>query len=158
MARGKLIGFACTAALTGCGGGDEPRPTAAQTTEAPPPSEQPDSVDRLQLSLPEALGQTIVARYTGPRPSRALLGRIRRGQVGGVILFADNVDQPSAGIRAAIRSLHRAARAGARPKVLVMVDQEGGLVKRLPGPPSTAARGMRDPLAQGVATGRMLRG
>jgi beta-N-acetylhexosaminidase len=38
-----------------------------------------------------------------------------------------------------------------------MVDQEGGLVKRLPGPPTSAARSMRDPLGQGAATGRMLR-
>jgi beta-N-acetylhexosaminidase len=172
---GKLIAVVLAASFAGCGGDDEPRPLAQSappeatttqgpattegppTTEAPPPDER-DSVERLRLSLPEALGQTIVARYTGPRPSRSLLARIRRGQVGGVILFADNVQQSRAGIRAAIRGLDRAARAGRRPKPLVMVDQEGGLVKRLPGPPSSPARSMRDPLGQGVATGRMLRG
>ncbi|HEV2999440.1 MAG TPA: glycoside hydrolase family 3 N-terminal domain-containing protein, partial [Solirubrobacteraceae bacterium] len=80
-----------------------------------------------------------------------------RGEVGGVILFADNVAQPRAALRAAIGRLQRAARAGGRPKVLVMVDQEGGLVKRLPGPPSTSAAAMRAPGAEGRATGRMLR-
>ena len=170
MAPAKLIAVVCALALAGCGGDEEeePRPVTPATS-ATAPSQEPeepaattaaperDGVERLALGLAEALGQTIVARYPGPRPSRSLLARIRRGQVGGVILFADNVQQPRSGIRAAIRSLHRAARAGKRPKVLVMVDQEGGLVKRLPGPPSTSARSMREPFAQGVATGRMLR-
>lgn len=164
MRRPKVIVLLCAAALVGCGGDDEPRPVAPSAQQTAPataptttPAEPDDGVERLRLGLPEALGQTIVARYTGPTPSRSLLTRVRRGQVGGVILFADNVQQSRAGIRRAIRSLHRAARAGGRPKVLVMVDQEGGIVKRLPGPPSTAARAMRDPLAQGRATGRMLR-
>jgi beta-N-acetylhexosaminidase len=168
---GKLIAgaVACSASLAGCGGDDE-RPVApsgtGQAAQAPAPSAPAttpaettprDSVERLRLGLAEALGQTIVARWTGPQPTRSLLARIRRGQVGGVILFADNVAQPPAELRAAIRKLHRAARAGARPKVLVMIDQEGGLVKRLPGPPSTAARSMRNPFPEGAATGRMLR-
>ena len=166
MRRRKVIAGALAAAIAGCGGDDEPRPvapsaqqTAPATTPATTPAEpQDDGVDRLRLGLGEALGQTIVARYTGPRPSRALLARIRRGQVGGVILFADNVQQPRDRIRAAIGSLHRAAAAGGRPRVLVMIDQEGGLVKRLPGPPRTAARRMRNPFPEGAATGRMLRG
>ena len=167
MRRPKVIALLSAAALAGCGGDEEPRPVvpsaqdttpAAQTTPATTPAEPRDGVDRLRLGLAEALGQTIVARWTGPQPSRSLLGRIRRGEVGGVILFADNVAQPRAGIRSAIRRLHRAARAGRRPKVLVMIDQEGGLVKRLPGPPTTAARNMRNPFPEGAATGRMLRG
>ena len=161
----KLIAAAVLASAVGCGG-DEDRPAAPRAVEDGTVAERTvpartaaaeDSVDRLRLGLEEALGQTIVARYTGPSPSRALLGRIRRGEVGGVILFADNVAQSRAGIRAAIHRLHRAARAGGRPKVLVMIDQEGGLVKRLPGPPSTAASAMRSPEAEGRATGRMLR-
>jgi beta-N-acetylhexosaminidase len=135
------------------GSGDAERPGSGD-------AERPgwgDGVDRLRLGLAEALGQTIVARYAGPAPPRSLLARIRRGEVGGVILFADNVVQPRTGIRAAIRRLHRAARAGGRPKVLVMIDQEGGLVKRLPGPPRASAARMRAPRAEGRATGRMLR-
>jgi len=38
-----------------------------------------------------------------------------------------------------------------------MVDQEGGIVKRLSGPPRTSARAMRQPEREGAATGRMLR-
>jgi beta-N-acetylhexosaminidase len=169
----KLIALTGAIALSGCGGDDEPRPVApagaaapattrAPATAAAAPAESPsdrgaDSIDDLQLGVAEALGQTIVARYHGLTPSRALLRRIRRGQVGGVILFADNVAQPRAGIRRAVASLYRAASAGGRPKPLVMVDQEGGVVKRLPGPPSTSAAAMRAPGAEGRATGRSLR-
>ena len=118
---------------------------------------QPAGVEDLRLGLDEALGQTIVARYAGPSPPRSLLTRIRRGHVGGVILFADNVTGGPAGVRTAIRRLDGAARRGGRPKPLVMIDQEGGLVKRLPGPPSRPASTMRSPEAEGRATGRMLR-
>ena len=176
MPQTKLIAaVASLVLLSACGGDEEPRPVApsgteearpattagAATTSSAPrtieaPPEERDSVDRLRLGLDEALGQTIVARYTGPAPSRSLLRRIRRGQVGGVILFADNVAQPRAGIRRAVASLQRAARAGGRPKVLVMIDQEGGIVKRLPGPPGTSAAAMRAPGTEGQATGRML--
>ena len=172
--RGRKLIAVLVLALAGCGADEEPpRPVAPSSQDAgattgtssvtaPPRETTPagprDSVARLDLEPAEALGQTIVARWTGPQPSRSLLARIRRGEVGGVILFADNVQQPRAGIRRAIRRLHRAARAGGRPKVLVMVDQEGGTVKRLPGPPSTDARSMRAPRAEGAATARMLRG
>jgi beta-N-acetylhexosaminidase len=171
----ELIALTSCLLAIGCGDDEEPRPVVpsaaqeeetvparsepARTIEADPDQQpEPDAVDRLRLGLEEALGQTIVARYAGPSPSRALLGRIRRGEVGGVILFADNVAQGRAGTRRAVASLQRAARAGGRPKVLVMIDQEGGLVKRLAGPPSTAAASMRSPRAEGRATGRMLRG
>lgn len=158
------------AAAPGCGADEEPRPvtpsslqaTAPEPASVPPPQTaepEPDDpgVDDLELTVEEALGQTVVSRYAGPTPSRSLLRRIRRGQVGGVILFADNLGGSRSAIRRAIDRLQRAARAGGRPKVLVMVDQEGGLVKRLPGPPRTSAAAMRSPRAEGLATGRMLR-
>ena len=51
-----------------------------------------------------------------------------------------------------------AAHQGGNPPPLIAVDQEGGLVKRLPwAPPSASATAMADPAAQGRATGRALR-
>jgi beta-N-acetylhexosaminidase len=150
LAGRKLIAalLAAAAAGAGCGGDDD------DSGDAPPKPAR--SVESLDLTLEEALGQTIVARYAGPSPSRSLLARIERGQVGGVILFADNVTSLTR-VRAAIRRLDDAARRGRRPKPLVMIDQEGGVVKRLPGPPSRPAASMRDPGAEGRATGAMLR-
>ncbi len=55
--------------------------------------------------------------------------------------------------------LQAAARRGGNPRLLVMTDQEGGEVKRLPGPPAYAAGQMSDPTiaqAQGSATAQLL--
>jgi beta-N-acetylhexosaminidase len=164
-------------ALAGCGGDDPPPPPAAETRSSPPPTVPPPATATTPtattrapappaarrppaLEVEQALGQMIVARYAGPAPSPQLLTRVRRGQVGGVILFADNVAGGTATVRRAVRALHGAARRGGVPRVLVMVDQEGGTVKRLPGPPATAAAGMTSAArarAEGRATGRLLR-
>jgi beta-N-acetylhexosaminidase len=162
----------CAAALmVGCGGGDEPvaqtasnadEPPPAQTVTATQPAETTASAPRepqYRLSPRQALGQMIVARYAGLTPPPTLLRRIGRGEVGGVILFADNVSSRGQ-VAASVRRLDRAARAGRHPKVLVMIDQEGGLVKRLPGPPTRAADAMTTAgvaLREGRDTGRMLR-
>jgi beta-N-acetylhexosaminidase len=106
------------------------------------------------------LGQMIVARFAGVRPSASLLARIRAGEVGGLVLFADNFAGGLATARAETADLQRAAREGGNPRLLVMTDQEGGEVSRLPGPPSLAPSEMNSPavaFAQGQATGRLLR-
>jgi beta-N-acetylhexosaminidase len=102
----------------------------------------------------------IVARFQGTAPSASVLARVRQGQIGGVILFADNVAGGVEATRQLVQRLQQAARAGGNPPLLIMTDQEGGEVKRLPGPPELAAADMTSPgvaLDQGRATGRLLR-
>jgi beta-N-acetylhexosaminidase len=53
-----------------------------------------------------------------------------------VILFEDNVPSPAVA-RSATLELHRAAAAGHQPPLLVLVDQEGGRVRRLKQLPPT---------------------
>ncbi len=102
----------------------------------------------------------IVARFHGPTPSASLLTRIRRGQVGGVILFSDNL---AGGVPAARRltgRLQRTAAQGGNPPLLIMTDQEGGEVRRLPGPPELAPAAMQSvglARREGEAAGRLLR-
>jgi len=106
------------------------------------------------------LGQMIVARLAGTAPSASLLARVRAGEVGGVIVFADNFAAGVAVARTAIAELQRAAREGGDPPLLVMTDQEGGGVTRVPGPPTLAASEMSSPavaFAQGQLAGRRLR-
>jgi len=106
------------------------------------------------------LGQMIVTSFAGTSPSPELLARVRGGQVGGVILFAANFAAGISQAKAAISELQRAATEGRNPRLLVMTDQEGGEVSRLPGPPTLAASEMTTrpvALAQGKATGRLLR-
>jgi beta-N-acetylhexosaminidase len=85
-------------------------------------------------------GARVITGFSGHRPPRALRRMITEGHVSGVILFSDN-----AGSRAAVRRLTAELQAIPRPAavddpLLVTVDQEGGLVRRLPGPPKLSAR------------------
>jgi beta-N-acetylhexosaminidase len=82
-------------------------------------------------SLAQLVGQKLAIRMDGTTPSTSLLGRIRRGEVGGIVLFGFNITTKSALI-AAITKLQSAAAAGGQPPLLIMVDQEGGTVRRIP--------------------------
>jgi beta-N-acetylhexosaminidase len=81
------------------------------------------------------LGTLIVARYKGTAPDAPLLKRIRRGEVGGVILFGENTIGGTRATASAVSSLQSAARAAGTYPLLVMTDQEGGAVKRLSASP-----------------------
>ena len=112
------------------------------------------------LSLAHALGQMIVTGFTGTVPSLDLLARIRRGEIGGVILLGTNTVGGDQGTTTLIDALQSAAAQGKQPGLLIMTDQEGGEVKRLPGPPDDSAAQMTSTsLAgqQGQVTGQYLK-
>ena len=110
----------------------------------------------------ELVGQRFVIAMNGTSPSPALLGRVRRGEIGGVILFGSNIEN-RAQLRRLTAALQEAARDAGRPPLMIATDQEGGRVRRLPwaGPvPSTTALGRLSPRAirgQALATGKALR-
>jgi beta-N-acetylhexosaminidase len=106
-----------------------------------------DSAAR-HLSPGQLAGQRVVAGFQGTTPPHDLLRRIRRGKVGGVILFGQNVTSRSQVARV-VRRLQSVPRPSAVDEpLLVMVDQEGGPVRRLPGAPLNSA-------AEIGATGRV---
>jgi beta-N-acetylhexosaminidase len=84
------------------------------------------------------IGQKLVVAMQGSTPSADLLGRIRRGEVGGVILFGANITTRTALI-ALTAKLRAAAAAGGQPAFLIATDQEGGSVKRIPWAPPTVS-------------------
>jgi beta-N-acetylhexosaminidase len=90
------------------------------------------------MSPRQLAGQRVIYRYSGLTPPASLLSLIREGDVGGVIFFGDNYQSP-AQFTAAIQKLEAANRAATNPAraypLLLMTDQEGGYVKRLPGAP-----------------------
>jgi beta-N-acetylhexosaminidase len=99
----------------------------------------------------------------GTRPSRSLLRRVRRGEVGGVVLLDRNVATRSRLTRLT-RELQRAAASGDQPPLLIAIDQEGGSVKRVPWAPPTLTvpemgriGSMRLARSQGARTGAALR-
>lgn len=105
------------------------------------------------LTLRQAVGQHMIFAYDGLRPPPALRRRIARGEAAGVILFSRNV-RSAAQTRAAMRSLQAIRRpAGLRAPLIVMVDQEGGPVRRIPGAPARAAASVTS-AAQARADGR----
>jgi beta-N-acetylhexosaminidase len=113
------------------------------------------------VGLKRLVGQTIVAKLGKDGPDQALVRRVRQGRVGGVIAFENDPQK----LQADVKQLQAAASAGKNPPLLVMIDQEGGDVKRLPqGPPDVSPQDLgrsgdegqaRD---QGETTGSYLRG
>jgi beta-N-acetylhexosaminidase len=125
-------------------------------------SDGADGVGASDLSLRQLAGQRLIAGFNGPSPPRRLQRMIRRGDVAGVILFDDNLRSRRRAARQ-IRRLQAIRRpAGLRAPLLMMVDQEGGPVKRLAGAPAASAaemgrRGAAYSRRQGSLTARNLR-
>jgi beta-N-acetylhexosaminidase len=125
---GAVCGLAAGAFVFGVVLGDSSPP--------PPPSAAS------QLTPSQLSGERIVLGFAGPRAPAGVRRMIRAGQVAGVILFSENL--PSrASARRSIASLQAIPRPpGLRDPLLVMTDQEGGLVKRIGGAPTASARTM----------------
>src|SRR5579875_1133205 len=103
------------------------------------PAAKPKAATTLpRLSAAQLAGQRIIYSYDGLTPPATLLDWISHGGVGGVIFFTGNVasDSQLAGV---IAELDRANASASNPMraypLLLMTDQEGGEVRRLPGAP-----------------------
>ena len=152
-------------ALAACGAKDEPggRGTGTGTGPDAKATGSPAARPRPRLTDAQLAGQHVIFPFAGHTPPRALLARIRRGEAAGVIFLGANLGTP-AQVRALTRTLRRVPRpAGLRAPLLLMVDQEGGSVQRLPGAPSRSAPAMAATgrpsvaLAEGRATAATLR-
>jgi beta-N-acetylhexosaminidase len=116
-----------------------------------------------ELSARRLAGERLIAGFDGPRPPRMLERMIGNGRMAGVILFSDNLGSRHHA-RRLIRRLQVIPRPpGLRDPLLVMIDQEGGLVKRLAGAPTASAqamgrRGAAYSRRQGARTARNLKG
>ncbi|WP_433274819.1 glycoside hydrolase family 3 N-terminal domain-containing protein [Pseudonocardia xinjiangensis] len=125
-----------------------PVASAAPVTSAPPVA---------PLTPRQAAGQRIIYSYPGLVPPQALLDRIRAGEAGGVIFFSDNVSTPKQ-ITGVVRQLRdAAAKSPLKGPLLLMTDQEGGKVRRLPGGPAASLKAVgqsADPDSGASADGR----
>ncbi|MEY9969094.1 beta-N-acetylhexosaminidase [Streptacidiphilus sp. MAP12-16] len=108
-------------------------PSSARPVVPPPPSPTPSRI--AALTQAQLAGQRIIYSYPGLNPPAALLQRIRAGEAAGVIFFGQNVSS-EAQIGSVIAELRQAQAASpVHVPLLLMTDQEGGLVRRLPGAP-----------------------
>lgn len=89
----------------------------------------------LKLTPAQWAGQRVIFSYPGTTPPASLLDQISAGQAGGVIFFGENITSLSQ-IASVIQQLDAANQASpVRSPLLLMTDQEGGIVRRLPGEP-----------------------
>jgi beta-N-acetylhexosaminidase len=112
-----------------------------------------------ELSLAQMAGQRVIYSYAGLTPPASLLSSIQNGEVGGVIFFSPNISG-QAQIASVIAELDQANASPQNPlrsyPLLLMTDQEGGLVRRLPGAPVLSEKQIGEsagPAAQATAAG-----
>ncbi len=131
-----------------------PRPSTAPSTTASSPA----SGTKSGLSLQQMAGQRVIFSYHGLNPPAGLLTLIEHGEVGGVIFFGHNISS-LAQITKVISELEQANESPLNPvraPLLLMTDQEGGIVRRMPGAPYLSERQIgesADPAAAATAAG-----
>ena len=94
------------------------------------------------LSPDQQVGQRVIWSYPGLTPPQALLDAIRAGLVGGVIFLGENINRSDRGQIQAVTSELAQAQVDSRVgyPLLLMTDQEGGIVQRLPGAPGISEK------------------
>lgn len=140
------------------------RPTPGPTVGATPtpgprpsPSPSPATGRNDQPSREQLAGQRVIYSYKGPAPPESLYEDIRAGRAAGVIFFGENIPD-TATLKAVVARLREAQRQSpVQAPLLLMTDQEGGQIRRLPGEPVQSAREVgrsADPEAAATRTGR----
>jgi beta-N-acetylhexosaminidase len=118
-----------------------------------------------KLTGRQQAGQRVICSYTGLTPPDSLLEQIRAGEAAGVIFITGNIASESQ-IASVIKQCARAAASSpVHAPLLLMTDQEGGEVRRLPGAPALSEKQVGEAAdftaaaAQaGTGAGRNLRG
>jgi beta-N-acetylhexosaminidase len=90
--------------------------------------------EQQETPLKKLIGQTLVGRMGKGGPDQEMLRQVRKGQVGSLIVLPRDANS----LREDVATVQTAAREGGNPPLLIMIDQEGGSVERLPGPPNAA--------------------
>ena len=87
-------------------------------------------VDIKDFSLEQMAGQRLMVGFEGTELNRDLEFLIDTIKVGGIVLFARNLENPEQ-IRHLCDSIHEYARSSGQPPLFIAIDQEGGQVARL---------------------------
>jgi beta-N-acetylhexosaminidase len=117
------------------------RPDGREAVQAVPAS----------LTPQQLAGQRVIYSYSGLNPPASLISLIKHGEAAGVIFFGQNISS-KAQIAAVIKRLEQANASPLNPvraPLLLMTDQEGGEVRRLPGQPNLSEKQIgAQPLSQ----------
>jgi beta-N-acetylhexosaminidase len=138
LAGVALPGLAGVAAMAGRGAAARARPRLAA------------------LSDQQLAGQRVISSYPGLTPPSSLFADIMAGTTAGVIFFGENISS-DAQITGVITQLRQAqAQSPVQVPLLLMTDQEGGQVRRLPGAPALSEKQIgqsSDPVAAATSAG-----
>src|SRR6201996_1302374 len=109
-----------------------------------------------RLTPAQLPGQRVIFSYPGLTPPASLLDQISAGQAGGVIFFGENITSLAqiAAVVAQLKAAH--ASSPVLSLLLLMTDQEGGIVRRLPGEPTLSEKQIgasADPAAAAASAG-----
>ena len=90
-----------------------------------------------KLSVRQMAGQRVIYSYGGLRPPAELLRLISHGDAAGVIFFSQNVSSRAQLINvvAELEKADASPQNPVRAPLLLMTDQEGGQIRRVPGAP-----------------------
>ena len=124
--------------------------TAAATTAASR-HEAGRAVASGGLSPQQLAGQRVIYSYSGLNPPAKLISLIENGEAAGVIFFGQNIASRTqiAGVIKRLEQADASPRNPVRAPLLLMTDQEGGEVRRLPGQPVLSEKQIgAKPLAQ----------
>ncbi len=95
------------------------------------------------MSARQLAGQRVIYSYPGLTPPASLLSAISSGEAAGVIFYSSNISS-RAQIAQVISELEAANASSSNPArsypLLLMTDQEGGEVRRLPGAPKLSEK------------------
>lgn len=86
------------------------------------------------------VGHHVIYSYPGAQPPAELNDLISQGKVGGIILFGENVADNLSFIVESFQNTYKQSSSYSGYPLLIMTDQEGGEVVRLPGGPAMSAK------------------
>jgi beta-N-acetylhexosaminidase len=118
------------------------RATGHRSTSAARRSQAGGGVTLPRMTGRQLAGQRVIYSYGGLTPPASLISLIRHGEAAGVIFFSANISSriQIAGVIGELEKANASKLNPVRAPLLLMTDQEGGVVRRLPGPPDLSEK------------------
>ncbi|OJV91630.1 MAG: hypothetical protein BGO39_20855 [Chloroflexi bacterium 54-19] len=105
----------------------QPAQTALKPTQAPPTA----TFNSANLDITTKVGQRLLVVFPGTELTQSIKNFILTVKPGGILLFADNISS-LAQVKKLIADLQTLAEQNGLPRFIITLDEEGGIVSRMP--------------------------
>jgi beta-N-acetylhexosaminidase len=137
---------------------------ASTATTDPATTSTAAALTSVESTAPDAqllAGSRVLCTFPGPVVPQTVLDRVRAGTAAGVLLFESNLASRDQALANASLIQAAASNSPSRLPAVIAADQEGGIVARVPGPPTGSAAelgttSVTDITVQGQATAENL--